>query len=137
KHLVLHGIIQRDEFHKVLPSRSEIKSLLTPAQVHPFEHPIPFIGIEGGRSGRLRTFQDAYRFIGQALHTSHPGHPSEPGMGTKPGALSGPPDGSTTSPYIGDLPTHDLRKKMSTQEMNSWLYSLTPDYTSRRFGSGE
>lgn len=34
--------------------------------------------MEGDRSGRIKTFQDAYNILGYQGDISHPGHPHEP-----------------------------------------------------------
>ena len=41
-------------------------------------HPVPFIGIESGKKGRLHTLEDAYKYLGIEQELSHPGHPAEP-----------------------------------------------------------
>ncbi|KAJ5351765.1 hypothetical protein N7452_000739 [Penicillium brevicompactum] len=47
-------------------------------KLHPITHPVPFIGIEGGRRGNIKSFADAYQFLGFTENTSHPGHPQKP-----------------------------------------------------------
>ncbi|KAL5339352.1 hypothetical protein BJX70DRAFT_397802 [Aspergillus crustosus] len=56
-------------------------------KLHTLKHPVPFIGLEGGRKGNIYTFQGAYEFIGAQAVSSHPGHPSVP-PGKEPGGLS-------------------------------------------------
>ncbi|KAF7625235.1 hypothetical protein AFLA_002108 [Aspergillus flavus NRRL3357] len=47
-------------------------------KVHPENHPVPFVGIESGKKGRLHTLDDAYKFFGMEQEPPHSGHPTEP-----------------------------------------------------------
>ncbi|KAJ9264623.1 hypothetical protein DTO212C5_7005 [Paecilomyces variotii] len=119
-----YEVIQRNELHKL----------------HPFEHPVPFIGIEGGRSGRLKTFEDAYKYLGQQTQTFHIGHPLEPSEPSTNNKMEKPvqlPDPNSTSSYLRDPKSQGIIKKMTAQEVNSWLYSLSPKYEPRTLCSTE
>ncbi|OOF95652.1 hypothetical protein ASPCADRAFT_506542 [Aspergillus carbonarius ITEM 5010] len=107
-------------------------------RLHPYDHPVPFIGIEGGRCGRLKNFRDAYQFMGQTGQSSHPGHPSEP---TTVNSM----DLRTQPLYKGAVTNHSRvrmsqthlpdERRLSVQYINSQLYKLAPDYNRRRVAS--
>ncbi|KAL4874777.1 hypothetical protein BJY04DRAFT_224685 [Aspergillus karnatakaensis] len=89
-------------------------------KLHPITHPVPFIGIEGGRRGKLKSFADAYRYVGQPANTLHPGHP--------------------TGPIAKPETKEDARRaclgtgRNPVQQVNAKLYELAPDYNLRQLG---
>ncbi|OJZ92269.1 hypothetical protein ASPFODRAFT_76836 [Aspergillus luchuensis CBS 106.47] len=118
--LFQHHFIQRREFYKL----------------HPYEHPVPFIGIEGGRLGRLKSFADAYSFLGQAEERSHPGHPSVPATDDSMKRPSQPSGAADCNSHCNTSQAHHPTvKKSRVQYVNSMLYEIAPSYDSRRLGS--
>ncbi|OGM39533.1 hypothetical protein ABOM_011917 [Aspergillus bombycis] len=105
-------------------------------KVHPITHPVPFISIEGGRRGKIKSFADAYKFLGQAEGTSHPGHPREPGLGSEI-RLRQPINEAAAPPCLESSSGHSLKYENPTiQKVNSLLYHLAPDYSLRQPGLG-
>ncbi|KAB8260097.1 hypothetical protein BDV32DRAFT_158975 [Aspergillus pseudonomiae] len=95
-------------------------------RLHSFRHPVPFIGIETGRLGKLYTFEDAYTFLGCQNINSHPGHPLPP-------TVSGLPLNGRPSLNIHDESTYTSREGESKSsisrvvDVNKQLYELAPD----------
>ncbi|KAJ5429176.1 hypothetical protein N7491_006192, partial [Penicillium cf. griseofulvum] len=104
-------------------------------KLHPITHPVPFISIEGGRRGKIESFADAYKFLGHAEDTLHPGHPREPGSDLE--IQSQKPIIEAAAPCLESLPGHGLRNENPTvQKVNSLLYHLAPNYGLRQLGLG-
>ncbi|KAJ0413430.1 hypothetical protein BJY00DRAFT_322035 [Aspergillus carlsbadensis] len=94
-------------------------------KLHPIIHPVPFIGIEGGRRGRIKNFAGAYKFLNRPEATLHPGHPREPDPETI--------EFSTLHSQPQSL--HDQSKPIpKVQEVSAQLYRLAPDYSLRQPG---
>lgn len=92
-------------------------------QVHPIYHPVPFIGIESGKKGRIYTFQEAYKFLGLQEGFFHPGHPTQPSPRSPQDAP--PPDLVASESYSrGEL--GDISGKRSVGDVSRILYSLAP-----------
>ncbi|KAE8143435.1 hypothetical protein BDV38DRAFT_277456 [Aspergillus pseudotamarii] len=92
-------------------------------RVHPFHHPVPFVGIESGKKGRLHTLDDAYKFLGMEQALSHPGHPTEP---ESPRMLS---DVSFKIQERESYTKHGINytyKTRSVVEISKTLYDLSP-----------
>lgn len=96
---------------------------------------MPFISIEGGRRGKIQSFADAYKFLGHAEDTLHPGHPDEPAFDSEiPFQKSTIEAGA---PCLELSPEHSLRNENPTvQKVNSLLYRLAPDYSLRQLDLG-
>ncbi|KAL4794583.1 hypothetical protein BDV19DRAFT_399273 [Aspergillus venezuelensis] len=86
----------------------------------PITHAVPVIGIEGGRRGKLQSFADAYRFLGQPANTLHPGHPTAP--------IPKPETGEN----VRELSLN--RGRTTVQQVNAKPYELAPDYNPRQLG---
>lgn len=96
---------------------------------------MPFIGIEGGRRGKIQNFADAYKFLGHAKGTLHPGHPHEPALDSE--IQSQKTIIEAAAPCLEISPGHILRNGNPTvQKINSLLYHLAPDYSLRQLGLG-
>ncbi|KAJ5793417.1 hypothetical protein N7457_000016 [Penicillium paradoxum] len=99
-------------------------------KLHPITHPVPFISIEGGRRGKIESFAEAYKFLGHAEDTLHPGHPREPGSDSEI-------QSEAAAPCLESSPDNALRnEKQTAQKVNSLLYHLAPDYSLRQLGLG-
>lgn len=96
---------------------------------------MPFISIEGGRRGKIQSFADAYRFLGHAGDTLHPGHPREPALDSE--VQSQKSNIEVVAPCLETSPGHALRNENPTvQKVNSLLYHHAPDYSLRQLGLG-
>lgn len=94
---------------------------------------MPFVGIEGGRRGKVESFADAYRFLGHAEDTLHPGHPREPSLDSE--MLSRQSIIEAAAPCLeGPLGKNPGTKKLTVQNVNCLLYHLAPCYTLRQPG---
>lgn len=101
--------------------------------MHPITHPVPFVGIEGGRRGKIESFADAYKFLGHAEDTLHPGHPREPSLDSE--ILSRQSIIEAAAPCLeGSLGSNTGVKRLTVQNVNSLLYHLAPRYTLRQPG---
>ncbi|KAE8422466.1 hypothetical protein BDV36DRAFT_291294 [Aspergillus pseudocaelatus] len=92
-------------------------------RVHPIHHPVPFVGIESGKKGRLHTLDDAYKFLGMEQKLSHPGHPTEP---ESPSVLS---DVSFKTQEIESYTKDGMNYPYETRsvvEISKTLYALSP-----------
>ncbi|QKX59554.1 uncharacterized protein TRUGW13939_06689 [Talaromyces rugulosus] len=98
-------------------------------KLHPWSHPVPFIGFERGRSSRernrkaIRSLRDAYDFVGRQITEPHPGHPPPPAEQNL----------SKDSERLVAIQT-EQRGKMTIGAINEWLYHHGPDYDDRRAG---
>jgi hypothetical protein len=96
---------------------------------------VPFISIEGGRRGKIESFADAYKFLGHAEDTLHPGHPREPGSDLEIQSQKFIVEAAV--PYLESSPGHGLRNENPTvQKVNSLLYHIAPNYSLRQPGLG-
>ncbi|KAE8383492.1 hypothetical protein BDV26DRAFT_301652 [Aspergillus bertholletiae] len=99
---------------------------------HTFQHPIPFVGIEGGRLGKLYTFQDAYNFLNYRNAFSHPGRPLPP-----PVTVSSLTSSERPSLNIHTKNTYTRRTGESKSptlkvvDVNKQLYNLAPEFDIR------
>ncbi|PIG83165.1 hypothetical protein AARAC_010186 [Aspergillus arachidicola] len=97
-------------------------------RLHTFQHPVPFVGIEGGRVGKLYTFQDAYNFLDCPNIHSHPGHP------LPPPTVSGSPSNERPSLNIHAESTYTSRagesniSTLRVVDVNKQLYELAPEF---------
>ncbi|KAE8328336.1 hypothetical protein BDV39DRAFT_192208 [Aspergillus sergii] len=97
-------------------------------RLHTLQHPVPFVGIEGGRVGKLYTFQDAYNFLDCPNIHSHPGHP------LPPSTVSGSPSNERPSLNIHAESTYTSRAgesnipNLRVVDVNKQLYELAPEF---------
>ncbi|GAB1193697.1 hypothetical protein APSETT444_002921 [Aspergillus pseudonomiae] len=92
-------------------------------KVHPMHHPVPFIGIESGKKGRLHTLEDAYKYLGIEQEPSHPGHPAEPESPTVLSNVSF--EIQETRSYMKDGLNYPYETR-SVIEISKTLYALSP-----------
>ncbi|OGM46949.1 hypothetical protein ABOM_004419 [Aspergillus bombycis] len=121
-------------YYLYLPPRQLREALILKAsdpRLHTFRHPIPFIGIETGRLGRLYTFEDAYNFLGCPNILSHPGHL------LPPPTVSNSPSNERPSLNIHAESTYmnsegESKSSISrVADVNKQLYELAPGFDIR------
>ncbi|KAL3465827.1 hypothetical protein BJX64DRAFT_274911 [Aspergillus heterothallicus] len=123
----------RYPFLKLVPAQLFAKNCIAGAdfyKLHPLTHPVPFIGIEGGRRGQLETFEDAYEFLGHPKNSSHDGHPNEPAPANA--QIHPSPNHTMAAPLEGSPTKEPVQKKPTVQEVNSMLYENAPNYNLRQ-----
>ncbi|GKZ17402.1 hypothetical protein AbraIFM66951_004702 [Aspergillus brasiliensis] len=112
------------QFRQVLLKESEYYKL------HTFKHPVPFVGIETGRGRKIRTFEDAYAFLGGKVRTSdHTGHPQPPPAGDLPDDQL-PFDAYSLAAYT-DRSQPYMDGSFDIVEVNKALYELAPSFDQR------
>ncbi|GKZ29236.1 hypothetical protein AbraIFM66950_003850 [Aspergillus brasiliensis] len=112
------------QFRQVLLKESEYYKL------HTFKHPVPFVGIETGRGRKIRTFEDAYAFLGGKVRTSdHTGHPQPPPAGDLPDDQL-PFDAYSLAAYT-DRSQPYMDGSFDPVEVNKALYELAPSFDQR------
>lgn len=94
---------------------------------------MPFIGIEGGRRGNIKSFADAYQFLGLTENTSHPGHPQKPDSDSEWQPQK--PIIESAALCLENSPEDTVRdNSRAVQTINALLYRLAPNYTLRQLG---
>ncbi|KAE8158795.1 hypothetical protein BDV40DRAFT_307507 [Aspergillus tamarii] len=105
-------------------------------RLHTFQHPVPFVGIEGGRVGKLCTFQDAYNYLDCQDILPHSGHPLPPP--TVPGLPSNERPSlniHAESAYTSKA-NESKGSTLRVVDVNRQLYELAPEFDIRALSGG-
>ncbi|OKL55913.1 hypothetical protein UA08_08820 [Talaromyces atroroseus] len=99
------------------------------------DHPVPFIRIEGRRACGLTAFEEANTFLGHSNQVHHAGHPTELSDCEKMRTSIQVLEIYVPSSYVRAAILSSSIRNMKPQEINSYLYYLSPKYAYKLLGS--